>query len=170
MNQLLRYKNILLGALIIAVFSIIINNIYTHYSWELSKMEDKRKELEDGKLTIAQWEKLGKERKGLKSTFFSNDPGVFKQFVEEKARDTDVNISAIRIEPKDEDFFWTVTIGLDAICYYKNLTDFIKLLEDKKVKISSLALITNYRRSPSKNTSYDSRIKITASLEGIIIK
>ena len=170
MNQLLRYKNILLGALIIAVFSIIINNIYTHYSWELSKMEDKRKELEDGKLTIAQWEKLGKERKGLKSTFFSNDPGVFKQFVEEKARDTDVNISSIRIDPKDEKFFWTVKISLDAVCYYKNLTDFIKLLEDKKVKIRNLALISNYRRTQRGDVMYDSRVKVTASLEGIIIK
>ena len=94
MNEILRFKNIIIALLIVVVFSLIFYHIYKHYNNTLGELENKFEVLKEGRLTLAKWESLKKEQGHLRASFLSGEPTEFKRFLEEKARDAGVYVNS----------------------------------------------------------------------------
>lgn len=165
MNELLRYRNIIIAVVIAAVFSLIIYSIYVHYSEQLDELKAKRLELQKGKETIARWGILQQRYGELNRWLLRGDTARFKQFVEEKARLSDIYMTSLNLGREDKDFYWKVSIDFEANCFYRDLIKFARLLEEKKVKIVSAVI-----GKQSGRAQMSEGIALRGRLEGIVVK
>lgn len=164
MNEILRYRNIIIGVLIIAVFSLIIYSIYAHYTDQLQTLKAKRLELQKGSETIDRWYAIQNEYAALGRELLRGDSGVFKQFIEEKARASNIYITSLNIGQEDRGFYWKVAMDFEADCFFRDLIQFSRLLGEKKVKIVSIVI--NKKAMQEKKEG----IVLRARLEGVVIK
>ncbi len=159
MNIILRYRNIIIGAVIIFVFVIIIRNIHTNYSQQLKDVERQAEILEEGKKTLEKWDKLGLEYSSLTGKFLKKDVLAIKKYVEDKARKAGLAIDSLSISQKDQEFYWKVTLRLKTVCSYKDFSSFVKDLEDKRIQVKDVRV-----------KALENNIRVDASVEGVVIK
>ncbi len=165
MNELLRYKNILVAAVIIGVFGVIIYSIYSHYTSQLNDINAQFAELAQGRQTIAKWDALERQYRELGQVFLSKDVTLFKQYMEEKAQATDIPIESLSMSREDQGYYWKASIRLQGICTYKNFVEFLKLLEEKKILLEQITL-----EGVEESGGLGSRVRIEASFQGVILK
>jgi hypothetical protein len=159
MNELLRYKNIIIGAIIIAVFFFVGKNLNANYNTKKEEIRLKENTIEEGRNTIIRWNKLEQEYKILSKPFFRNDTLSLKTLVEEKAQDNQIDISSLTIRSIDKDFYWEAIVKINFSCPYTNYKKFISSLEEKSIEINRI------RMSYSKDG-----LKTEAELRGIVLK
>jgi len=165
MNELLRYRNIIIAVVITAVFSLIIYSIYDHYTGQLDVLKAKRLELKKGRETLARWQAVQNRYVSLGQKLLRGDTAMFKRFIEEKARLSDIYITSLNMGREDKGFYWKVSIDFVATCFYRDLIKFAQLLEEKKVTITSIILDAKSQRG-----EIEESIVLRGRLEGIVIK
>jgi hypothetical protein len=165
MDDILKYRNILIAVFIVAVFCTLNYSIFSHYTEEFVKLDKKIEELKEGKVTIVQWESFKKAHQALMTVFLSGDPAGFKIFAEAHARDSNIQISSINMSRKDEKYYWLAELIFEASGYYRDFVDFIELMERKKISMTTITL-TNEGR----NAGDDGELYIRCALSGVIIK
>lgn len=159
MNELLRYKNVILFLVIIIVFVIVGKNINDHYTQQKLDLEVKEAELQQGKKTMQRWENLGGEYSRITLPFFKGDVLPLKTLVEEKAKDNEVEIVSLSVRTTDEDFYWVATIKVNFVCPYMNFLRFIDSLEEKSIAIKTIRIKES-----------EGQVEVNADLEGIVLK
>lgn len=159
MKEFLKYKNLILAVAIVFVFGIIARSIAAHYSLEKEKLEARKNNLQNNKRIIRKWENLEKEYNELKKKFLHGNTLVFKKSVEEKAQETGVNITSLNISRADKEFYREERIRLKLTCPYRNLRDFIKLIEKESIEVEKLNI-----------TEAERQINAELDLEGIIFE
>ena len=132
-------------------------------SFPLAKNVSKRyhlnKEIKELNKEITEFEAKNKDLKGL-ITYLESE-----QFVEEKARASDIYITSLNMAQEDKGFYWKVTIDFEANCFFRDLVKFARLLEEKKVKIVSAAIGKKVTQNKT-----EEGIVFKGKVEGIVIK
>ena len=156
MKDLLRYKNILLSIIIIAVFIFVIKGLWTRHSLVIADLKTKASDLEKGKLLIEKWNEVSNEYDRLKDGFSIKDQVSFKKFLEEKTKSYGVNVTYLSPSRKQEDFYSEMSFNVKAISdSYATIVSFVSALEEKKVIIETLRI----RNAEEKKKSADITVK-----------
>jgi hypothetical protein len=138
-KDILRYKNILLSIIIIAVSIFVIKGLWTKHSLIIKDLEKKMSDVEKGKLLIEKWNKVSNEYDGLKKNFFMKDQEFFKNFLEEKTKNYGINVTYLSPTRKQENFYSEMSFSLRATSEsYATIVNFLNALEEKKVIIEIL--------------------------------
>ena len=159
MNTILRYRNILIVAVIIVVFVMVIRAIHTNYSQQIEEIKAQQAVIEKGIETLEEWGRLGGEHSRLRAEFLKKDVLLFKRFVEDEARSAGINIESLRLSQDDQGFYWEAAIRLNTVCTYKSFATFISSLEEKKIQTEDINI-----------SSLDDNIKVELSIKGVIVK
>ncbi|MFH1505129.1 MAG: hypothetical protein ABIH08_07085 [Candidatus Omnitrophota bacterium] len=159
MKEILRYRNLILGLIIILTFGILLRSIFSHYSLEKEKLKLKQKIAQESKNTAKSWENLKQKYEGLKFNFLRGDTLAFKKIVEEKAQSAGIDIASLSISRLDKEYYWEAEMELEIVCFYKDFQEFIASLEEKNIEIERLKI-----------TNCDRNVRVNASLKGVIIK
>ena len=161
MNEVLRFKNIIIAFIIVGVFSIINYSIFTYYRQQFDMLDAKQQQLENGKATIRKWQALEKQYQDFDSVFLVRDVAIFKRFVEAQAQESGVFVVALNTANEDKGFYWEARITLDATASYRDFVEFVELLERRKIGTDGLTLSTR----PDKD-----EVNIQATLRGVVLK
>lgn len=144
MNDILRYKNILISALIIFIFWTVFNNILKKNSNQSRILKRQEKILTEGEENIKKWEDLNTEYSRLQTEFLRGDILNFKKFVEESAEKFKFKISSLNVSHTDKGTYWEVSLQLRSSSRYKNFVSFLKAIETKKIQVDNLRLLDSY--------------------------
>jgi SepF-like predicted cell division protein (DUF552 family) len=139
-NIFLKYKNTISIILIILIFIFVIKSIFTSYTNQINKLEHKREELKKKKMLIKKWEEVDEKYKNISNDFFRSESLLFKRFVEERAKEYGIVIDYLSPQQKSREFFEEVGLKLNAVSTYKDLINFIKIVEDKNIVIKKLTI------------------------------
>ena len=156
-----QYKNIFIGLAIIIIIAIIAQSVFSHYSLEKEKIASKMQELKEGERTIKRWQKLSLDDEELNKSFLAKDTLFFKKFVEEKANNFGIKITALKTTNIEKDLYWETIMKLGMACSYRELVDFIKAIEEKSVVLQKIKIVSG-------KDVRDERVDLT--LKGFIIK
>ncbi len=159
MNELLRFKNIIIAVAVVAIFAFVGKNINDNYNTKKEDIRLKENVLKEGEITINKWVKLDQEYKVLAAPLFTGDTLALKTLVEQKAQDNGVEISSLTIRTIDKDFYWEAIVKVNFSCPYNNFKNFIRSLEEKSVEVDRLRM--NYSKDG---------LKTEAELKGIVLK
>jgi Na+-transporting NADH:ubiquinone oxidoreductase subunit NqrC len=160
MKELLRYRNIFIGIIIVVVISIIIYKIQANYSLEIKKIEAQQAELEKGREMLEEWSALEGRYQQIAGGFLQRDTLFFKKMFEEKAKNLGIDISSLSISQKERDDYWETSAKIVFTAKYNKFLEFVKSLAEKKIEIERVKLAG----------SPDNIIRIEAELKGIVIK
>ncbi len=164
MDEILKYRNIIIAVILIAVFVTLNYSIFSHYTEELAKLDQRTKELEDGRETLKRWEVVKKDRKEIAKMFLSGDTSVLKTFIEESARENNIMINSVNVSRQDKDYYWIAELVLEARGYYRDFVEFISLMESRKVSIDTLSVLSGSRDED------DAELVIRCALSGVVIE
>lgn len=144
MNEILRYKNVLVGIAIVLVFWMAFRNILSKYSLAQKALETKREEFEEGKKVIKKWERLVREHEGLKKGFLQKNILSFKKFIEEQAQLSGMDISSLSVSHKDEGRYWQVAMQIRAVSSYNQFVNFLRAVEKKRIGVAQIKILDRY--------------------------
>lgn len=136
----MRYRNQIISAGIILVLGIFMRNIFLYSSRELNKLNKEKVHIEAKKKLIQEWDELNSKNKELEDRFFRKDTLVFKRFIEEKAKTAGISLEYLGPAHEDKTIYWKSTIGLKTASPYKDITEFIKYLENKNIKVEKVII------------------------------
>ena len=159
MNNILRYKNIIVAVIIVIVFFILIRNRWSKYSQEVKSLKAKEVQLQKGKETIDKWNKLSREYVQKRRAFLEKETSAFKKYIEENAQRSGVDISSLKVSNADKGFYWESRMNFNAVCSYPDLVKFTRAFEEKNIGVESIAI-----------TRSGGGISITAALKGFVLK
>lgn len=159
MNEILRYKNVLVAIAIVLVFWMSFRNILSKHSLAQQALETKREEFEEGKKVIKKWERLVSEHEKLKKGFLQKNILSFKKFVEEQAQLSGIDISSLSVSHKDKGQYWQVTMHIRAISFYKQFVNFLRAVEKKRIEVVQIKILDRY-----------GEISMDMRLRGVVLK
>lgn len=150
MKSILRYKSIVIALAIIVAFIFATKSVISKYYLKLNGLKTEMSDLEKGKLLIERWNIAALYYGKLAESFFSNDPSLFKTFVDQQSRKCNINVSYLSPSRRQEDFYIDSSLSLRASAdSYASIVNFTKSLEEKKITIETLRIRNeaNNRRS-----------------------
>jgi len=142
LRYLLQYRNQIISIGIILVFGIILNNIVSEFSTESKRLKKENNQIKDRKKLLEDWQRINKRNEEVEKNFFRKDTLIFKRFVEEKSQEASINLDYLSPSHDDKSFYSESSIYLKVTAEYKNIAEFIKLLEDRNIKIERLIIRT----------------------------
>lgn len=143
MNKyLLQYKNEISIVVVVLVFGVVIKNNVSRYFKEMKEIKREVKMTEENRTLAEQWMIASNQYQDVKKEFFSEgaDTASFKRFVEDKAKEAEVELDYLKQSQTDTPFLFCVSIDLKTGAAYKNIVWFFKLLEAKKVKVNKFIM------------------------------
>ena len=159
MEGILKYKNAIIALVIIVAFAWVLNNLNSYYILKQEELEAIQLELENGKRTIEQWDKLQRDFDQLGKDFFVKDTLLVKRFVEESGRTNQVEIVNLNVSNADKDFYWEASMKVIVICHYNDFVKFIKSLEGKKISVNAARI-----------GRIEDKIRAEVNLNGVVLK
>lgn len=159
MRYLLQYKNEIIIVFIILFFSLAVKGKIGSYGRRIQEIKVERDNLEKNRALSLQWEKTEKDYEKLKNKFFRTDIAGLKRFVEEKAKAAAMDLEYFSPSYNEQQFYWDTTMEMRSIAAYKEVVNFVKLLEEENIKVTRLSVMD----------SLEGR-KLTLTLRGIILK
>jgi len=144
--KIMPYKNFICALAIIALFLIGNRFMLLHFATREKSLDFEKNKVEDGKLTVKQWNRLQGEFNILRKNFFIADPLLFRKFVEEKAKNLGIAIDSSNFSRTDQGEYWEEVADLTFLTSYKNTTDFFDILEKRGVKVDSISMERRKRR------------------------
>lgn len=144
MNDILRFKNILISVLIVFIFWMVINNILKKNSQDKLLLGIQEKTLAEGEKTIKKWQTLSIEYSKMQGKFLQKDILFFKKFVEESAKNFEIDIKSLNVSHSDKGEYWEAALQLRSASSYKNFVGFLKAIEKKRVQVESIRIAEGY--------------------------
>lgn len=159
MAELAKYKNWIIGIIIIVLsFYYVKWRIDKHSSLQ-RQFQKKEKELEKGVETIKRWRKVVNEAETLEKKIFFKSDFNFRNFIENTAKENNINLDFIKPSYNNEDNYIVITLAIAFSSPYKNFMNFISQCEKKSVLIENLG-ISSHR---------DKRV-VTLNIKGYVKK
>lgn len=156
MKEILRYKNILLSIIIVVVFIFITKGLWAGHSLLIEDLKKKMSDLESGKLLIERWNVANNECNKLKEGLAIKDEVSFKKFLEEKTKNSGINVTYLSPTRKQEDFYSEISFNLRATSdSYATVVNFLNALEEKGVSLEALKV----RNTEDKKMAVDVTVK-----------
>lgn len=141
-KYLLQYKNEIIIAVAVLVFGGVIKSNISQYLKEMREIKREVKMIEENRALAEQWMIASKQYQDVKKLFFGAgaDISPFKRFVEDKAKEAEVELNYLKSSQTDTPFLFCATIDLKTGAAYKNIIRFFNLLEDRKVKVNKFIM------------------------------
>ena len=140
MGIILQHKNEIIAIVIIAFFVFIGKGMYERYTIQMQELASAEQELLRGKQLFQDWDAAVEEYKNAGKGFFRQDVAELKSFVEDAALNCGVNISYVGPARDDRGFYWDTKMDLQVDATYKNVMDFLQVIEKKKIGIEKLVI------------------------------
>jgi hypothetical protein len=132
MKELLKYKNIIVAAVIVIFFLILFRMTYSSYSRRMQKLDRELKEIQKKEKLIKDAIKFNKEVKKLKSKFFEGNILDAKSIIEEIAAKNNVVINLVKPQFRGEEGEYAlVDLSLNVEAEYRDLISFLRTLEQR---------------------------------------
>lgn len=160
MDIIFKYKNLFVLIVIILFFAFIFNKVYNSYQIKSENIKN-IKDIVDNKKIIAEKLLDIRNKKNIILEKFFKDPLEIKKYIEDKARESFLDIDSVKIDRRDEEFFLEITVNLLAKSSYKNFLNFLRKIEDKNIIIERLYL---------KKSDDPGKINEEILLKGYIVK
>ena len=160
MDIIFKYKNLFVLIVIILFFAFIFNKVYNSYQIKSENIKN-IKNIVDNKKIIAEKLLDIRNKKNIILEKFFKDPLEIKKYIEDKARESFLDIDSVKIDRRDEEFFLEITVNLLAKSSYKNFLNFLRKIEDKNIIIERLYL---------KKSDDPGKINEEILLKGYIVK
>jgi len=160
MDIIFKYKNLFVLIVIILFFAFIFNKVYNSYQIKSENIKN-IKNIVDNKKIIAEKLLDIRNKKNIILEKFFKDPLEVKKYIEDKARESFLDIDSVKIDRRDEEFFLEITVNLLAKSSYKNFLNFLRKIEDKNIIIERLYL---------KKSDDPGKINEEILLKGYIVK
>jgi len=160
MDIIFKYKNLFVLIVIILFFAFIFNKVYNSYQIKSENIKN-IKDIVDNKKIIAEKLLDIRNKKNIILGKFFKDPLEVKKYIEDKARESFLDIDSVKIDRRDEEFFLDITVNLLAKSSYKNFLNFLRKIEDKNIIIERLYL---------KKSDDPGKINEEILLKGYIVK
>ena len=126
-----KYVNIIIVLIIALVSGVIAKKVHSNYLWRKNELERRRKEMEQKKIWSTKIINIEKGIKLLRAKPLEGDIFYFKKLIEDAAKKSEVTIILFKPMMKGEtDDYKEAEVTLRVYGSYKNLTTFIKTLED----------------------------------------
>lgn len=150
MKELLRFKNEVIAVALLAVMFFIGKGLVTSYSAQMQDIDAKQRDIKNHSDILNRWQLVNSDYKKANEKFTFSDAADFKSFVDENAQAQGVDISYVGPSRQDKSYYEEATMILKVMTPYKNLANFIRVLESKDIMVDRLT-IKNSNRPEGKN-------------------
>ena len=140
MKELLRFKNEFVVVAAIAIMFFIGKGLVASYSAQMQEIDAKQQDFRNHSDVLTRWQKAAADYQKGSEKFTFASAADFKRFVDEKSQAQGVNISYVGPSRQDKVYYEEATMILKVMTPYKNLANFIRLLEAKDVMVDRITI------------------------------
>jgi hypothetical protein len=140
MKELLRFKNEFVAIVLLVVMFMIGKNMVASYSEQTQTVSVKEQDFKNHSDVLNRWQKISADYRKENEKFIFADASDFKHFVDEQAQAQKVDISYVGPSRQDKVYYEEATMILKVMAPYKNLVNFLRLLEARDIIIDRLTI------------------------------
>ncbi len=133
------YRSEILAAVIVLVFLVMVKNRLTAFNNQMMAINGGHSTIENHKNMISRWHAAADEFSKAISDFLFEDPYAFKRLVEKSAAQYDVEIDTMRLTQDISGKLGKATVTMTIIGSYTAIVEYVKSLEARHVRFSSIS-------------------------------
>lgn len=138
-GYILPYSNIIVTAVIIAIFFLAIKGVLAYYPSRLKELTKELKEAKEGKVMLKKWEKISKDYEEVKEKFFP-EMYFYNEYLEQALKENSINIVYPEPSRRNRGNFTETSLSFSSRVPYSGFIDFIRFLERKNIQIENVII------------------------------